>query len=187
MAVINPNYDMPWGQKDNAYLIAEDIENQKKRKNRVNAAAGVLYTGTSNPIVDTDGDTKESDIDQEETITGETGTDTGETLAADDTAPGADEEADWDKIYEELLKSGSITDKYKAAIEAAIKAQQLTTEQAVKQLEYEKEKADKARVKANREADMTFSRAINSTGKINQNIRSAGLAGSGWQETSQGG
>ena len=32
---------------------------------------------------------------------------------------------------------------------------------------------------------MTFSRAINSTGKINQNIRSAGLAGSGWQETSQ--
>jgi len=40
-------------------------------------------------------------------------------------------------------------------------------------------------VKANRQADMTFSRAINSTGKINQNIRSAGLAGSGWQETSQ--
>ena len=32
---------------------------------------------------------------------------------------------------------------------------------------------------------MTLSRAINSTGKINQNIRSSGLAGSGWQETSQ--
>ena len=41
------------------------------------------------------------------------------------------------------------------------------------------------RVKANREADMTFSRAINPTGKLNQNIRSAGLAGSGWRETSR--
>ena len=51
---------------------------------------------------------------------------------------GEDDEADWSKIYDELMKSGSITDKYKAAIEAAIKAQQLTTKQAVEQLEYEK-------------------------------------------------
>ena len=189
MAIYKTNYDLPFGQTDNPYEIAEDEEIKKKWKNRVNTAAGVLYTGTSNPIVDTDGDTKESDIEQDETITGETGTDTGETLAADDTAPETGEEEDpeagyWKQI-EELFKSGSVSEQYKAAIMAAIKAQELTTQQAVKQLEYEKEKADKARVKANREADLTFSRAINSTGKINQNIRSAGLAGSGWQETSQ--
>ena len=84
-----------------------------------------------------------------------------------------------------MFSSGSVSEQYKAAIMAAIKAQELTTRQAVEQMEYQKELTEKARAQANREADLAFSRAINPTGKLNQNIRSAGLAGSGWQETSQ--
>ncbi|NLW33849.1 MAG: hypothetical protein GXY77_20560 [Fibrobacter sp.] len=84
-----------------------------------------------------------------------------------------------------MFSSGSVSEQYKAAIMAAIKAQELTTRQAVEQMEYQKELTEKARAQANREADLAFSRAINPTGKLNQNIRSVGLAGSGWQETSQ--
>ena len=68
---------------------------------------------------------------------------------------------------------------------AAVKAQQMTTQQAIDKINFQKYQNDQARVKADREADLTFSRAINPTGKINQNIRSSGLAGSGLQETSQ--
>jgi len=47
------------------------------------------------------------------------------------------------KQIDAMTKSGSISEQYKVAIMAAIKAQELTTEQAVKQLEYEKKKPRK--------------------------------------------
>ncbi|HPF56992.1 MAG TPA: hypothetical protein PLV03_10675, partial [Clostridiales bacterium] len=190
MAIYKTTYGLPGDQEDNPYLIAEDEVNRKK--NRWAAAGAALNTGTSNPIV-TDTDTQETDVtDQDESITGETGTNTEtpetpvvEETGTTETAEGEDPYTKLLKQLEDMTKSGSVTEQYKAAILSAIEAQKLTTQQAIDQLEYEKEKAEKARVKANREADLTFSRAINSTGKINQNIRSAGLAGSGWQETSQ--
>jgi len=82
-------------------------------------------------------------------------------------------------------QGGSAADQLRASALAAAEAQRIATQQQVDQLEYRKTLAQKARADANREADMTFSRAINPTGKLNQNIRSAGLAGSGWQETSR--
>ena len=82
---------------------------------------------------------------------------------------------------------GSVADQYRAAAAAAAEAQRLKTQQAVDRLNYQREQAAQARTDANRESDLTFQRAINPTGKLNQNMRSAGLGGSGWQETSQAG
>ena len=81
------------------------------------------------------------------------------------------------KQLEVLFKSGSVSEQYKAAMMAAIKAQELTTKQAVEQIEYQKEQADKARVKANREAGLTFSNAINSTGKDQSKYPVCGACG----------
>ncbi|HNX13849.1 MAG TPA: hypothetical protein PK854_12295 [Oscillospiraceae bacterium] len=84
---------------------------------------------------------------------------------------------------EESRRRTALYEKYGTAAEA----QRLKTQQAIDRLNRQKEQAGKARTDANREAGLTFLRGYNPTGKLSQNIRSAGLAGSGWQETGQAG
>ena len=191
MAIIKTNYSLPGSQEDNPYLIAEDDEENKKWKKRMRGSGSDIGLTLDQPIVDTDEDNEDTDVTGEtDDNTADTGeTDTPEIPVTEETeTTQTGEEDSYTKLLkqiEEMTKSGSISEQYKAAILSAIEAQKLTTQQAIDQLEYQKEQANTARKKSNREADLTFSRAINPTGKINQNIRSSGLAGSGWQETSQ--
>lgn len=81
--------------------------------------------------------------------------------------------------------NGNAAEGIRGAAEAAAEAQRIQTQQAIDNLKYQQEQMGVARTKANRESDLVYSRAMNPTGKIGQNIRTSGLAGSGWQETSR--
>jgi hypothetical protein len=184
MAIV---YNLPPEATPNPYPIAEDIYKEQRRK-KLLAGQTALQSGVQPSLkvgydLNPDGSALSGANPVNYTVN---------PIAA---APAATQEtpaAAAQPSVEEQVKAilgqttgSAASEQIKASALASAEAQNIQTQQEVDRLEYQKVQAAKARAEANKAAGLTFSRAINPTGKLNQNIRGAGLAGSGWQETSQ--